>query len=101
GIRDKLVTGVQTCALPISSDQRCEMKSSEQNPNDETRMTKELRSRKPETRRLKVVGFCLLLSIPCFLAHAQSFSIDWFTIDGGEIGRASCRGRVEVVGAEG
>src|SRR5687767_1981760 len=25
GIRDKLVTGVQTCALPISDDERCDV----------------------------------------------------------------------------
>src|SRR5256884_6231093 len=83
GIRDVAVTGVQTCALPISPI-----------PSIATKMPVRQRTEATRTRRLKKADFL----------------VDFFFIDGvkfslcgepetvaemlGEIGRASCRERV-------
>src|SRR5205823_10930280 len=101
GIRDKLVTGVQTCALPISSG-----------------MT---------SHRVDVVVFTLALTVFGLVALALVWSGGWAyevlaratghtqttfldigglgSIGGGafgvEIGRASCRERVAGVGGAG
>src|SRR5690242_15049994 len=52
-----------------------------------------------QARRLKLAGFCFLFSAFRLLTHAQSYSIDWFTIDGG--GGTSTGGVYQVSGTIG
>src|SRR5688572_33249515 len=82
GIRDLTVTGVQTCALPISP--RETSASSGRTPYDlETR-----------SRLIR-----LLMQAPCWCDCSSDLD-DLGPGDRAEIGRASCRERVRVTGYE-
>src|SRR5207253_2058998 len=94
--------GVETTAGKTGTEyepekRRCEMKSWRQNPKSEWRNPKEARRPNVVVRRsgfgirysfvirhsLLVIACCAALFQAPRSAKAQSYSIDWFTIDGG------------------
>src|SRR5207249_8789303 len=91
GIRDRNVTGVQTCALPIYEDDagRVFLALLEQVAHargaDAHEHLDKVRARDGEKRHVRLAGDRL----------GQQ------RLAGSEIGRASCRGRVEVSGVDG
>src|SRR5207253_8601948 len=94
GIRDGHVTGVQTCALPISGLRiGYEPDDEEQMTNDETKPNHEI----PKNER-QINGHRLLLrSIPYSdLVIPSSFDIRHSVLGELKIGRASCRERVKI-----
>src|SRR5205823_7470572 len=98
-IRDKLVTGVQTCALPIfwnPKDQFYEVVS----PAPDSGIRKQKKFVDPGTN-LQFSGVRELIGyIPWqFDIPAASHAVAWKQLfDPEEIGRASCRERVEIAG---
>src|SRR5205823_9709072 len=95
GIRDKLVTGVQTCALPISR-WRCEQ-IAEPEESDEPR-----RESRPPTGLAPSAGCpgsptgdaCVVALMACDVTDLGRPELS--ALDRLEIGRASCRERVEI-----
>src|SRR5207249_7778908 len=98
GIRDRNVTGVQTCALPISA---FEVKSTIGGllfP----RMTTAQRNAIPnQVGGLMVVADGKLQGLERTVWQGLMDELEPVFIDGGEIGRASCRERMEVWGVGG
>src|SRR5690606_39992969 len=96
GIRDFHVTGVQTCALPIS------MLVREKTTNDLTVV--EISSNIFQKYLYKIYFFFELLILKFFKKKGKDFSLAFFgsPISGhrSEIGRASCRERVYVQGGD-
>src|SRR5207237_5023045 len=86
GIRDSSVTGVQTCALPILKDR------TEWNGTD---IVFEI-SRKRDSTEVRFTHVGLVPAFECYGACSAAWG---FYIN--EIGRASCRGRVESTGGAG
>src|SRR5205823_7812999 len=82
GIRDKLVTGVQTCALPIF-----QMESR--------------RHRNDHGVNMRVIDGSFVIGIAAGAAKASCIGLRLAAIAAGvrEIGRASCRERVGMYGA--
>src|SRR5690349_23690354 len=95
GIRDLYVTGVQTCALPISDGRRTEFWVAEEG-SDRIAMRQEL-----ETENTPGMESVLSLRTVEFLR--VSLGLTGHTVTrppvGPQIGRASCRERVEISGA--
>src|SRR5205823_11078578 len=88
GIRDKLVTGVQTCALPISVHEVI--------GTVQTLALKMI----SQDRKLTVLFETCDAAVAVFVDSEPSLGIECETIGTGlaifEIGRASCRERVEI-----
>src|SRR5207244_6497432 len=87
GIRDDLVTGVQTCALPI-----CNRRESEEE-------LKEKKKRK--TRLIQNLPLSICPRAPCHVIAMEKFTYDSLQRNrlcclSRQIGRASCRERVSV-----
>src|SRR5206468_8652248 len=90
GIRDLIVTGVQTCALPISgSRQRRHMASDTTDTTDGAADTQETRPCEICGRPIEAIRIEVIPATRLCQEHGQM--IRKF----GEIGRASCREREE------
>src|SRR5207247_3756246 len=88
GIRDPLVTGVQTCALPIFTDVAM--------PNLGGRgLVEELKELSPGMRVLFMSGYPKEEVFPDKGANRVPYLQKPFTSEALQIGRASCRERVE------
>src|SRR5687767_15756448 len=85
GIRDKLVTGVQTCALPIYSSTRLFGRGVLSGVGVRRALSVAIRLFSKSTRSLRMTDFW------------PFSSMNWTTLSL-KIGRASCRERVEIVG---
>src|SRR5699024_11332494 len=95
GIRDRNVTGVQTCALPISDVIYLNSPLINEIPEVMKGLEKELVSMSSQKISIKLssdVKHSILLGAASYITHR---------ILGMEIGRASCRERVEMSGVEG
>src|SRR5205823_11244463 len=87
GIRDKLVTGVQTCALPISADA------------DEVAFIAILIPMSKAQKQLKAhfIGICgVAMSAVATALWKKGFKVIGSDAGFFQIGRASCRERVEM-----
>src|SRR5205823_6991339 len=89
GIRDKLVTGVQTCALPISAEGGWPVPGQPADP-----AARAIRLRQVQSARVTQES-----AIPVTEGAARRVK----KVEGqaAEIGRASCRARGEVAGGDG
>src|SRR5690348_17615549 len=83
GIRDGRVTGVQTCALPISTiTQQC--------------LISKAAWRQPFAMKQSAWSASLRAGADSFFAPLSSWKPSRNKLDHGQIGRASCRERVEM-----
>src|SRR5690606_40238978 len=85
GIRDFHVTGVQTCALPIFMAVT---------PASAKASIESLKGKKPSDAKTAPLAFSFALSMAALTAHTRFTSPS--PIPMVEIGRASCRERVEI-----
>src|SRR5207302_5642740 len=100
GIRDFHVTGVQTCALPISLALICNAYNEDQAPDEKGNLeTRVVMRFHPRIAPIKVAVFPLLKNKPELVKKAKEVR-DLLRPHMNEIGRASCRERVQstVVG---
>src|SRR5207245_3076082 len=92
GIRAATVTGVQTCALPIFSARA----------NDAIAANDVLSSLRPSSKQQLVAGVTFQeLEKDTVICHQEAAAVRFWLVLRGEIGRASCRERVEGRGVRG
>src|SRR5690606_40788946 len=93
GIRDFHVTGVQTCALPISQLNLVELAAAAAEQHEVCRRPLAMLSTDPDTNQTKYVPAPCKSTLECVCPACAARAR--------EIGRASCRGRVGVGGVGG
>src|SRR5699024_11727589 len=99
GIRDRNVTGVQTCALPISECTEAEQPLESAHEGTPNERTEESTSSEPAGESAVVPSSVPTTDSPQPTAVAAILTAP--TVSATEIGRASCREIGRVVGAAG